>query len=150
MGLSSLFLRGTNIGAPEAPHEYPIESLRLQKRTPVLKLENIDNRNAAEALIGADVYAKLEELRPTEEDSYFVSELVGMEVRLVPAQDGTAGKTIGTVIGVIDNPAHDILEIAPAEAGSTGSLLLPLVDAFVQSVDTIARVVTVAPPEGFL
>ena len=73
-----------------------IEKLRMQKRTPILKLSGVDDRNAAEALIGRDVYADKDESRPCEEDAWLVSDLVGLEVRFAP------GGTIAPAPGALD------------------------------------------------
>jgi len=110
----------------------------MQKRTPIVKLEGINDRASAESLVDAGVYALLSESRPDGEDAWLVSELVGLEVYLET-------KEIGCIKGVINNPAHDILEI---ETG--GELkMLPLVDVFVQKVDTDEGAVYIMPPDGW-
>jgi len=134
--LNTLFLRG---GAGETVHR--IEWLRMQKRTPIIKLEGTDDRNGAEALIDSEVYALLSESRPDEEDVWLVSELVGLEVFL---GDGEAA--FGRVKGITDNPAHDILEIET----DGRILLLPFVDTFVKQVDTEKDAIRITPPDGWL
>jgi len=135
--LSSFFLRD---GKGEAA--YRIEWLRMQKRTPIIKLEGIEDRNAAEALIDVEVFALLSESRPDEEGAWLVSELVGLKVFL----DEEGDTALGRIKDVIDNPAHEILEIET----SNGILLLPFIDTFVKHVDTADGVVKIAPPEGWL
>ena len=135
--LSSLFLR---IGADEA--EYRIEWLRMQKRTPIIKLKGIEDRAAAEALVGAEVYALLSESRPDEEDAWLVSDLVGLAV----FPDEASGPALGRVKSVISNPAHDILEIET----DIGERLLPFIDKFVIRVDTEGGIIIIKPPEGWL
>ncbi|MEZ5295492.1 MAG: ribosome maturation factor RimM [Ilumatobacteraceae bacterium] len=91
----------------------------------------IDDRSAAEALTGAQLYAE-----PIDDpDALWIHQLVGAEV--VEA-DGTAR---GRCVSVIDNPASDLLEL---ESGA----LVPA--AFVTAVDTDADpvLVTIEPPEG--
>jgi len=135
--LTLLLLR---IGASEAA--YGIEGLRFQKRVPVIKLCGVEDRSAAEALCGAEVYALLSEARPKDEDSWLVSDLEGLGVFL----DGAAGGPLGRVRSVIDNPAHDILEIETAG----GILLLPFVDVFIRKVDIEGGGIYIDPPEGWL
>ena len=135
--LSTLFLRNDKI---ETAHR--IEGLRMQKRTPILKLSGIEDREAAEALCGKEVFALLCEARPDEEGVWLVSDLVGLEVFNTEA--GSA--PLCRIRAVIDNPAHDILEIETPG----GIRLLPFVDMFVREVDTVGGGVYIAPPEGWL
>ena len=110
----------------------------MQKRIPIIKLEGISDRTSAESLAGASVYAQMSESRPDGEDAWLVSELIGLEVYL-------EDKGVGRIKNVINNPAHDILEI---DTGG-GVRMLPLVDVFVRKVDTDEGAVYIAPPEGW-
>ena len=135
--LSTLFLRG---GAGEKA--YAIEWLRMQKRTPILKLKGIEDRGAAEALVDAEAYALVSESRPDEDGAWLVSDLIGLEVFVL----GDESASIGRLKGLIDNPAHDILEIE-AEGRA---LMLPFIDTFVSEVDTAGGRIVIDPPEGWL
>ena len=124
--------------------EYTIEGLRYRGRTSILKLVGVDNRDSAEALVGSEVYSDKEESRPKEEGAWFVSDLIGLEVRL-------GGETIGHIKNIIDNPVHDILEIERNdEAGGRPALLLPFIDIFVPEVNPDAGFININPPEGWL
>ena len=81
---------------------------------------------------GAEIAVRRAELPPPEEGSYYVTDLVGLEV--VDA----AGERIGVVKDVLPGVANDILEL------ETG-LLLPLVEDCVRHVDLAQRRVVVAP-----
>ena len=153
--LTSLFL-----SLEGGEKEFRIESLRMQRRTPIMKLSGLEDRNAAEKLIGCDVYADMEESRPKEEGVWLVSDLIGLEIRFAPDENagaapealdtspGTPGVGAGrcSVKSVIDNPAHDVLEI---ETGK-GIRLLPLVDVFIREIDTQSGFITIIPPNGWL
>jgi 16S rRNA processing protein RimM len=115
-----------------------VESLRIQGRTPILKFVGIDDRNAAESLIGAEVFAASESLAPLEDGQFYVTELVGLSV-----EDERMGY-LGDVAEVIDNPAHDILRIS----GANGEWLLPMIDVFILNIDTEHRRISVRVPEG--
>ncbi|MDR1816385.1 MAG: ribosome maturation factor RimM [Clostridiales Family XIII bacterium] len=126
---------------------YGIQRLRFQKKTPIVKLDGVDDRDAAEALVGREVWADEAALREAMQDdgAFLVSDLVGCAVT-----DAADGARLGTVTGVIDNPAHDILEIAvPAEGaedaadGRGRKILLPMVDVFVAEVNPAARFILV-------
>jgi 16S rRNA processing protein RimM len=77
--LTSLFLGS---GSGKGSIEYTVENMRMHKRTPIYKLEGIEDREAAEALVGLDVFSDEEESRPEGEGAWFASELVGMRVMI--------------------------------------------------------------------
>ena len=75
-----------------------------------------------------------EELPPPGEDSFYVFQLVGMEV----VEEG--GRALGRVADVLPGVANDVLEL-------DDDLLLPMVEDCVREVDLDARRIVVA--EGF-
>jgi 16S rRNA processing protein RimM len=75
---------------------------------------------------GAELAVRRDELPALPEDSYYVSDLVGM--RVVDER----GEQVGIVRDVLPGPANDALEL------DTG-LLLPLVEECVREVDLDAR-----------
>ena len=60
--------------------------------------------------------------------------------------DDTHGE-IGTVAGVIDNPAQSLIEVGRPDGGT---VLIPVVDEIVHEVDIEAGVVYVSLPKGLL
>jgi len=141
--LSSLFLVSDSF-----EKAFFIQGLRMQKRIPVLKLEGIDDRSAAEALTGLQVYALLDEARPDEEDAWLVSDLIGLNVRIAggSVQDEAEAPGSWRICDIIPNPAHDILEIET----DRGVRLLPLVDAFIREIDVKAGFMVIIPPDGWI
>ena len=101
---------------------------RGSAQRPLVKLEGIDGRTAAEALSGQEIQVSRDEVGPLPDGEYLVDDLVGCEV-----VDGE--RPIGTVQEVLLLPAADVLEIAREEGGP---LLIPLVADAVRSID-VAR-----------
>ncbi|MDR2156885.1 MAG: ribosome maturation factor RimM [Clostridiales Family XIII bacterium] len=134
-GIKELFLRS---GADERRAE--VESLRYSGKIPIVKLAGTDDRNAAERLVGFDVFALSDSLSPLQDGQYYVTDLIGLRV-----EDEQRGD-VGRVIGVIDNPAHDILRVA----NEKGEWLLPLVDVFVSGIDTESGRIGVNVPNGLI
>jgi len=134
--LPALFL------SADAREPYAVERLRYRKRAPIVKLRGVEDRSAAEALAGREVWADEDAARPAAQDGWLVSDLVGLEAR--GARDGAR---LGRVSDVISNPAHDLLEIEAAAACGGGKTLLPMVDVFVKRVDLRAGVIWLEPPE---
>ena len=104
-----------------------VSTIRPQQDRFVVHFEGIDDRNDAEKLTNKFLFAP-----PIEDaDALWVHQLIGSHVVDVN------GEAWGKCIGVLNNPAHDILEIE-------GGLLVPI--PFVESCDGATTVIN--PPEG--
>jgi len=101
-----------------------VGSKQARKR-PVIRLDRRVDRGAALAV-------PRDALGPTDEDEYYVFQLVGLEV----SEEG--GRTLGTVADVAPGVANDVLEL-------DSGLLLPMVEECVLSVDLDAATIMVAP-----
>jgi 16S rRNA processing protein RimM len=106
----------------------------------VARLEGVADRNAAEALTGAELYLPREALPAPEEDEFYLADLEGLRVE---TRDGA---TIGVIAAVRNFGAGDLLEITPPEGGET--LLLPFTKIVVPVVDIAGGRVIVEPPES--
>lgn len=116
-----------------------VQSVRLQKNTVILKLSGIDDRNAAEAAKGTELFITEADLPPLPEGQFYIRDIIGMEVI---EQDG---QFHGVVTDVLQNTAQDILEVK-RDDGKT--VLIPKVDAFVQRIDGKERLITVTLIDG--
>ncbi|MEY3806125.1 MAG: ribosome maturation factor RimM [Actinomycetota bacterium] len=100
---------------------------RAQKDRYVVHFKGCDDRDAAERLTNKYLYAP-----PVDDSSaLWVHELIGSDVV------DESGTRWGTCTGVVQNPAHDILEI-------DNSVLVPM--PFVVSCD--GETTVIRPPEG--
>lgn len=113
---------------------------RVQKTVVVTQFEGVSDRNHAEELNGVDLYISRDQLPETEEDEFYYSDLVGVDV--VTA----GGEALGKVAAVQDFGAGDLLEVRPAR-GKT--FYIPFTRDFVPEVDLDARSVTVDLPEDY-
>ena len=100
-------------------------SRRVGRGRPAIKLDRVVER-------GSELTVLRAELPPPEPGSYYVADLVGLEVVV------TDGERLGVVTDVLPGIANDALEL------DTG-LLLPLVEDCVRDVDLVQRRVVVAP-----
>jgi 16S rRNA processing protein RimM len=103
-------------------------SRRVGGGRPAIKLDRAVRR-------GAELLVPRQDLPPPEEGSFYVADLVGLEV----VEEG--GARIGVVADVLPGVANDVLEL-------DNGLLLPLVEDCVLEVDLEARNLVIAP--GFL
>ena len=113
-----------------------VETFSVHKNRPLIKLSGVDSIEAAQALQWETLSQEDDSAPPLEDGEFFVSELVGMAVRL---PDGTE---LGPVDEVLSSAAHEILRM--------GEVMIPFVDAFIASVDEESRVIVVTPIPGML
>lgn len=112
-----------------------IESVRVQQKNNRLsffvKFEHVSDRNRAEEIKSLPVYVMQEKVRSMVEEEDAV-DCTSYEV--VDEQQNNIGK----VAGVIENPAHLILEVISRDQKQ---LLIPFVDEYVVSVDEDGRII---------
>ncbi len=118
-----------------------IKQVRYMKDMVILKLSGVDDRNAAERLKGQDVCIDESQLRELPEDTYYIRDLIGMDV---VDQDG---KLIGTLTDVLKNTAQDVYQVKLV-SGKTG--LIPGVSQFIKNIDMEKRTIEVQIIEGLL
>ena len=136
-----------------------VQRVRYQKDRPVVKLEGIDDRNAAETLRGLEVYIQADTLEPLPEGEHYVRNIIGCRVVDIGdhsegAYDSAGsngsdskGREIGVLRDVIQNTAQSILEVETPE-GKT--VLIPAVDEFLRRVDEEEGIIEVELIPGFI
>lgn len=113
-------------------------SCRPDKGALIVRAPEVPDRTAAEALKGVRLYVPREALPPTEEDEFYLADLIGL-VAVSPQ-----GEALGKVKAVHDFGAGDILEIDPGEGRPTW--LVAFTRQAVPTVDMSAGRVVVDPP----
>lgn len=140
VGLKGELRLKSHTGDPEAIAAYKPLSLKDGRAVDILavrpvagtadmlvaRLKGVASREAAEALNRAEVFAPRDALGAPDEDEYFHADLVGLEVR------GPDGERLGTVTGISNFGAGDILEIKPLKGPAA---MVPFRDPFVPTVD---------------
>ena len=115
----------------------------------IVALEGVRDRDAADALRGMELIVSRATLDvegvgsdDTEEDGqgWFQADLIGLGV------ETAAGEKLGSVVGVFDFGAGDLLEIAPAAGGET--VMMAFTHANVPEVDVEGGRLVVDPPLG--
>ena len=103
----------------------------------VARIDGVDDRDAAQALKGTELFIERDQLGPTEdEDEFYQADLIGL---VAETEDGTV---YGRVRAVENFGAGDLLDVT-LQGG--GSVLLPFNRAVVPLVDVAAGRVVVAP-----
>ena len=107
----------------------------------IVAFEGIDDRTTAEQWRDRHLRVPASEVAPPDEDEIFIHDLVGMKVIHV------SGEPIGEVVEVFELPQGLVMEVS---RGAGQTVLLPIDDHPVTSVDSDAREVHVDPVEGLL
>ena len=117
-----------------------VRTTKLHGGDVVATLVGTAGRDAAEALKGAAVHVSRREFPALEEDEYYWSDLIGLDV--VNLQ----GEALGKVTDMMSNGPQSILRIEPVpDAAATDKAperLVPYVDQFVKTVDLKAKTIT--------
>lgn len=128
-------------GGPR-PGEYQVERARPGRVGECrLALRGVGDRDAAEALRGATVWVRSEDLPKLLPGEFYAYELVGCEVFLAD------GGPVGTVRSILETGASDVLVIEGADGGQQ---LVPAVEPMLQQVDLAARRIVIDAPPGLL
>jgi 16S rRNA processing protein RimM len=101
---------------------------------PIVRLEGVSGRAAAEELRGLELTVTAEQAPALGEGEWWAHELEGCEVR-----DGE--RLLGTVTRLIELPSCEALEVKPPEGGE--ALLVPMVRDAIKAIEPARRRVEV-------
>lgn len=118
-----------------------IEGVRYMKDMVILKLAGVSDRNGAEALKEQEVFIDESMLRVLPEDTYYIKDLIGMEV--ASKKEGR----IGILTDVIQNSSQDLYEVTTEDGRK---IFIPAVEEFIRDIDCQNRKITVELIEGLL
>jgi len=118
---------------------FTIRTVRPHGPRLLVTFEDIEDRTAAEALVGTILQVPESWLPPLPEGSWWSYEATGCVVR------AESGRTLGTIAEGLACPAHDLWRVVNDDGLET---LIPAVDAFIVSVDLADRVAVVRDVPG--
>lgn len=117
---------------------YEILEARVAKTVVIVRFKGVNDRNAAEALNGTELFIDRSQLPDEEldEDEFFQTDLIGLE-----AVDGD-GKSYGVVSAIFDFGGGDLIELS--EKGKR-PMLIPFTEAAVPEIDFDKGIIKVEP-----
>jgi len=118
--------------------ELQVDSVRGASKELLVAFEGVENRNAAEKLVGATVFVYREELEPPGDGEYFQGDLIGL------AAFDEQGAQLGLVEEIWNTGPVPNLVI---RGQGTGELVVPFTDDFVPRVEIEQKRIVVRPPE---
>jgi 16S rRNA processing protein RimM len=123
----------------DGARQFHIVSLRSAKGGSVVaRLRGVSDRDEAENLRGAELYAPRSALPPPEDGEFYYSDLIGLQAV------SPEGATIGEIVAVQNYGAGDLIEVRFADERQP--VLIPFDGAHVPHVDIGAGRVTVIRP----
>ena len=112
---------------------------RTQGKKLVGRFEGIDDRDAAAALVGAEIAVRRSELPEPDEAEYYWVDLIGLNVT------NTEGEMLGSVDGLVETGAHDVLVVK----GDRERLIPFVMGEIVRDVDLDGGLILVDWSAGF-
>lgn len=126
----------------ETPRPVKIVSVRLHKGQPLVRMEGIEDRTAAEGLRGVRLLVRREDLPEPDEDEAYLHDLLGLDV----LEDAT-GRRLG-VLEHVEFPNGQ--EVWSIRADDGKEILFPAVEEFITAFDLEAGHIRITPPPGLL
>lgn len=130
------------LGRPDDWQEFRPEKAKIHNDVLLVKLQGVDDRDQAFALKGSLVAVPRAWLPATEENEYYWSDLIGLEVK------NLQGITLGKVTELFETGANDVM-VVKAEAGEKRERLIPFIAQTVLDVDLQKQVMSVDWDEDF-
>jgi len=142
------------LGKGDDWREMVVETAKLHNDVIVVKLQGIDDRDAAFACKGKQIAVPREQLPEPDENEYYWSDLIGLRV------ENSQGVDFGLITEVFETGANDVLVVKPdvvepnvanadADKQKPQERLLPFVATVVLEVDLKAKTMLVDWDEDF-
>lgn len=123
----------------EGKRTFKLKSVRATPKGVIARIDGVNDRNAAEALRGVDLYVDRAKLPKPGDKEYYHADLAGLAVR------DASGAEIGWIVTVANFGAGDLLEIRFKDVKQTE--YVPFTDACVPEVNVEAGYAVVVLPE---
>lgn len=119
-----------------------VDEAKVHSGAVVAKFENIDDRSAAEALLGTRIFLSRGSFPAASKDEYYWVDLIGLEVV------NREGVALGCVRGLMATGPHSVLCVEYTESREDGisqpaERMIPFVSAYIDKVDVAVKRITV-------
>lgn len=115
------------------------DARRINGKIVLMDFEEIQNKTDALTLSGVEINIRRDLLGEINEDEYYLSDIIGMEVY-------NNGKLLGQVEDVFETAAHDIYVVGEGKE----EIMIPAVEEFVLGIDFEGRRIDTDLPEDLI
>jgi 16S rRNA processing protein RimM len=129
------------LGDEQEATAYRLQKHRWHKDNILLTLAGVDTRTQAEQMVGLLVQVPLEEAIPLPEGSYYLYQLMGLQVYTVNDE------LLGTITSIIETGANDVYVVTNSNGQE---VLLPAIPDVVKSVEIEQKRMIVALMDGLI
>lgn len=133
------FRRGNTVLIDGQPHV--IQGARLQGSAVLLKLEDVADRDAADALRNKEVQIRPQDAVALPKGQFYWHQVIGLQV-----EDATSHDILGKVTEIIETGANDVYVVR----GERGEILVPAIKEVVRQIDPAAGRMLIEPLPGML
>jgi 16S rRNA processing protein RimM len=137
---------GRSSNTPQNPKIWPrlvrVSHAREQGDAVVATLQDLTDRNGAEALVGARIHVPRSGFPTPEADEFYWVDLIGLQVW------NREGVDLGTVAGLLETGPHCVLKLSSLDAEGK-SRMVPFVSAYVDDVSLESRRILVDWPADY-
>jgi len=139
------FAAGARLLLGEDLQPVTIETMRPHKSNLLVRLAEIEDRNAAEEVRGLWLYVAETDAAALEEGAYWIHDIVGLRV------ETAEGQLIGKITDVFPTGSNDVYIVQPAAGVNKGrELLLPAIADVIERVDVAAGVMVIRLLDGLV
>lgn len=133
------FAKGRTVYIGDEKRAVEVARSRDDKLTSIVHFVGYDRIDDVEDFVKSYVYADESTLPRLEEGTYYVKDLIGLEV------ETTSGEKIGTVKDVLQYAANDVYVVARPVGKDA---LIPAIKSVVEVIDIDGNRMVIAPMEG--
>jgi len=130
----------TQPGSEIFTRSFLVNTAKVHGESVTAELVGVADRNFAESLRGSKIAIPRSRFPILADGEYYWIDLIGHQVI------NLAGESLGQVSGLMDNGAHQILQVQYQQSDDSNlkqERLIPFVDAFVRSVDMAGKRIVV-------
>ena len=141
----TVFKPGKSILVIRAGHiekRYSIRWVKPHGKSLLLSLKGIEDRDAADRLVGAEVLIERTALPELEEGSYYWVDIIGLSVF------STNDRYIGRIESILPTGGNDVYVVKDHDKNDHHEILIPAIESVVLNIDFKNNVMIVDLPEG--
>lgn len=133
----------------DGPTPMTVQGCRPTPKFGILKLAEVEDRDAAERMQNCQVSVAVEDLPETDDETFYQAELKGAPVDLMePSEQGHTRREVGTVGGFFATGANDVL-VLWIDDDPDDELFVPMIEDAIAEIDDSTPRVTLRPLEDW-